>query len=96
MAQPVDTTSTEYEHEQAAAGQDPPAGVDGRAEPTWVVMPSDDVTNAPTTATPSVAPTWREVEAMADATPACALGMPETAAFVIGALTNPKPIPKTT
>ena len=54
------------------------------------------VTRAPTTATPNVAPIWREVEAMAEATPAWARGMPETAALVMGALTNPKPIPKAT
>jgi hypothetical protein len=34
--------------------------------------------------------------AIAAATPAWARGMPDTAAFVIGALTKPKPIPKTT
>jgi hypothetical protein len=50
----------------------------------------------PTTATPSVWPNWREVVAIAAATPACARGIPETAVFVIGALTNPTPIPKTT
>ena len=50
---------------------------------------------APTSATPSDWPTWRLVEATAEATPACAGGMPETAVFVIGGLTEPKPIPKT-
>ena len=60
------------------------------APPAW------DATIAPTTATPSVEPTWREVVAIAAATPACARGIPETAALVIGALTNPKPSPKTT
>ena len=51
---------------------------------------------APTTATPSVWPNCREVVAIAEATPAWARGIPDTAAFVIGALTNPKPSPKTT
>jgi hypothetical protein len=41
-----------------------------------------------------VRPIWREVVAIAAATPACSRGRPETAAFVIGALTNPNPIPK--
>ena len=47
-------------------------------------------------ATPSVWPTCRDVVAIAEATPACARGIPETAAFVIGVLMNPKPSPKTT
>src|SRR5204863_5931222 len=55
-----------------------------------------EATSAPTTATPSVWPTWRDVVAIAAATPACARGNPETAALVIGALTNPKPMPKIT
>ena len=50
----------------------------------------------PTTATPRVEPIWREVLAMAAATPACARGMPETAALVIGAFTSPNPMPKIT
>ena len=53
-------------------------------------------TSEPTTATPRVWPIWRDVEAMAAATPAWARGMPETAALVIGALTKPKPMPKIT
>ena len=55
-----------------------------------------EATIAPTTATPSVWPTCREVVAIAAATPAWARGIPDTAAFVIGALTKPKPRPKTT
>jgi hypothetical protein len=51
---------------------------------------------APTIATPSDWPTWRLVEATAEATPACAGGMPDTAVFVIGGLTEPKPTPKMT
>ena len=39
-------------------------------------------------------PTCRLVEATAAATPACVRGIPETAAFVIGALTRPKPMPR--
>src|SRR6478609_8257196 len=57
--------------------------------------PTREVTIAPTTATPSVWPTCREVVAIAEATPAWARGIPDTAAFVIGALTNPNPSPKT-
>ena len=53
-------------------------------------------TSAPTTATPKVEPIWREVLAMADATPAWDRGIPETAVLVIGAFTNPNPMPKTT
>ena len=55
-----------------------------------------EVTIAPTTATPSVWPNCREVVAIAEATPACARGIPDTAAFVIGAFTKPKPSPKMT
>ena len=58
--------------------------------------PALEVTIAPTTATPSVWPNWREVVAIAEATPAWARGIPDTAAFVIGAFTKPKPSPKTT
>ena len=50
---------------------------------------------APRTATPSVWPTWRLVEATAAATPACDGGIPETAVLVIGGLISPKPRPKT-
>ena len=57
-------------------------------------MPKDLDTSEPTTATPRVWPIWRDVLAMAAATPAWALGMPETAALVIGAFTKPKPMPK--
>ena len=48
----------------------------------------------PTTATPSVTPTWRLVEATAAATPAWAAGMPDTAVLVIGGLTSPEPAPE--
>src|SRR3954470_5786384 len=58
--------------------------------------PAPDATIAPITATPSVSPNCREVVAIAAATPAWARGIPDTAAFVIGAFTNPKPIPKMT
>jgi hypothetical protein len=47
------------------------------------------------TATPSDWPTWRLVEAIPDATPAWVTGMPDTAAYVIGAFTMPAPMPKT-
>src|SRR5215469_2135913 len=49
----------------------------------------------PAIATPSEVPIWRLVEAIPEATPACAKGMPDTAAWVIGALTMPDPRPKT-
>src|SRR5476649_2099649 len=39
---------------------------------------------APRTATPSVCPTWRPVDATAAATPAWAGGIPDTAVLVIG------------
>ena len=48
---------------------------------------------APITATPSVIPTDRLVDAIAAATPACEPGIPDTAVFVIGGLTIPEPIP---
>ena len=48
---------------------------------------------APITATPSVIPTWRLVEAIAAATPACAGGIPDTAVLVIGGFTSPDPRP---
>jgi hypothetical protein len=49
----------------------------------------------PMTATPTDEPTWRLVEAMPDATPACDRGIPDTAEFVIGAFTKPIPMPNT-
>ena len=52
------------------------------------------VTADPITATPSVEPICRLVEANAAATPACSRGRPETAVFVMGAFTTPKPNPK--
>jgi hypothetical protein len=48
---------------------------------------------APVTATPTAAPVWRKVEAIAPATPAWSRGMPESAVLVIGALTRPAPAP---
>jgi hypothetical protein len=63
---------------------------------TFDVTPIFGPTSAPTIATPSVAPTWRDVEAMADATPAWARGIPETAALVMGGFTKPNPTPNTT
>ena len=67
-----------------------------RAKSRWLPFASDAETSDPTTATPNVEPIWREVLAMAAATPAWARGMPETAALVIGAFTNPNPMPKIT
>jgi hypothetical protein len=48
----------------------------------------------PVTATPSDRPTCRLAEEIPDATPACALGMPDTAVVVIAALSMPDPMPK--
>src|SRR5262249_23677956 len=50
--------------------------------------------SAPSRATPTDTPIWRLVDATAEANPACARGMPDTAANVTGALTMPKPTPK--
>src|SRR5664280_1459139 len=52
-----------------------------------------ELSTEPTTATPSAAPTWRLVEATAAATPAWLRGIPDSAVFVIGALTSPNPKP---
>jgi hypothetical protein len=54
-----------------------------------------DTTIEPMIATPSEMPTSRLVDATAAATPAWSAGIPDTAAFVIGGLTIPKPSPKT-
>lgn len=72
------------------------------AQPAWLaeLRPSciEPCTRAtatvPISATPSDPPTWRLVEATAAATPDCERGIPETAVLVIGALTTPKPSPK--
>src|SRR6202042_3616643 len=49
----------------------------------------------PTTATPSDEPTWRLVEAIPAAVPARERGIPATALLVIGAFTQPMPMPST-
>src|SRR5664279_81849 len=54
-------------------------------------LPRPELSTEPTTATPSVAPSWRLVEAIAAATPAWLRGMPDTAVLVIGAFTMPNP-----
>ncbi len=59
-------------------------------------MPALATATAPMIATPSERPTCRLVEATAAATPACAGGIPDTAVFVIGGFTAPKPRPKIT
>lgn len=64
-----------------------------RGEP---VPATPAASTAPITATPSVPPICRLVEATAAATPACERGIPETAVLVIGAFTMPKPRPKST
>lgn len=40
-------------------------------------------------------PTWRPVDAIPDATPACERGIPDTALLVIGAFSQPCPMPNT-
>jgi hypothetical protein len=50
----------------------------------------------PTIATPSPVPMLRLVVATAAATPAWLRGIPDTAVFVIGALTTPCPTPNAT
>ncbi len=62
----------------------------------WSAPCNEADTSDHTTATPRVCPIWREVEAIAAATPAWARGIPETAVVVMGAFTNPNPIPNTT
>src|SRR5689334_18488129 len=70
-------------------------------QPTWLAAANPGVaaprtpeaTAAPITATPSDPPTCRLVEAIAAATPAWLVGMPDTAVLVIGAFTIPKPMP---
>ena len=47
------------------------------------------------TATPRTEPNWRVAEMTAEATPACAGGMPDTPMLVIGGLTRPRPAPVT-
>jgi len=53
----------------------------------WTVMEAR-------TATPRVLPTWREVVARAEATPAWLAGSPLTAVLVIGGLASPNPAPR--
>lgn len=53
-----------------------------KAGPMTVAIPL--LSAAPTTAIPSVFPTWRLVDAIAAATPACVGGIPDTAVLVIG------------
>src|SRR3954454_11273415 len=61
-----------------------------------MAAPRPPPTTAPSAGTANVVPTWRLVEAIAAATPACAGGMPETAVLVIGGVRIPDPSPKTT
>src|SRR6266568_6120302 len=71
-------------------------------QPTWLAGTKPvligpaiaETTTEPITATPSEEPTCLLVEATAAATPACVLGIPDIAVFVIGALTSPNPRPK--
>jgi len=70
------------------------------AHAAWLAVvnpvPMPAATMEPMTATPRDAPIWRLVEATAPATPACSMGIPDTAVLVIGAVTRPEPIPKMT
>jgi hypothetical protein len=66
------------------------------AKPRPMLVPIEPPATAPMTATPSVIPTCRLVEATAEATPAWACGMPVTAVSVIGTLTSPLPTPNST
>ena len=93
LARGVVASSPSAEHDAAARRERPPRRVARRREAGAAGV---GATIAPATATPSVGPTWREVVAIAAATPACARGIPDTAALVIGALTSPKPSPNTT
>ena len=92
----VVTTSTQHQDHDAASGQTNQPAWESDATAVAGRTTEEEASNAPTTATPRVAPTCREVEAIAEATPAWARGMPDTAAVVMGALTNPNPIPNTT
>jgi hypothetical protein len=71
-------------HQAARLAETNPAG----SEPA-----SPELSTEPATAMPSVAPTWRLVDATAAATPAWLRGRPATALFVIGAFTIPNPTP---
>src|ERR1700748_1495647 len=53
------------------------------------------VTRSPMMATPRTEPTWRVEEMTADATPACAGGMPDPPVLWIGGFTRPRPAPIT-
>jgi hypothetical protein len=66
-----------------------------RDSPAAMPLRTPEVTMSPITATPSSEPTWRVTEMTAEATPACAGGMPETPVLVIGGLTRPSPAPST-
>ena len=59
------------------------------------VVASADPATEPHSATPRLTPTCRLVEATAEAAPARSVGMPLTAALVIGAFTIEKPMPNT-
>src|SRR3954470_20242284 len=59
------------------------------------VVDSAEPNTEPHSATPTLTPTWRLVDATAEAAPARSVGMPLTAAVVIGAFTIENPMPKT-
>src|SRR5256885_16373920 len=59
------------------------------------IVASAEPATEPHSATPTLTPTCRLVEATAEAAPARSVGMPLTAALVIGALTIENPMPNT-
>src|SRR5215468_10674186 len=59
-------------------------------------VPPIDVATEPITAIPNDDPAWRLVDAIAAATPAWDVGIPDTAVLVIGGLISPKPKPNGT
>ena len=68
-------------------------GRDGEVDAS--ASPAPNPTTEPHSATPTLTPTCRLVEATAEAAPARSVGMPLTAALVIGAFTIENPMPKT-
>jgi hypothetical protein len=63
----------------------------------WRSEPCSPIAStAPVTETPSDCPAWRPAELIPPATPACALGMPATAAANTTVFTAPYPAPKMT
>ena len=75
------------------------------SQPAWLAVTNPDRSGRPArfpariepvTAMPRHCPICRLVEAVPEATPAWDTGMPDTAVYVMGALTRPPPMPNTT